>query len=275
MASANVDDELPPLTGLTAPLGGQEAPVSPSTGSVQSVVRAFALLEALASAGTPLPLAELAATTGLAQPTAHRLLKTLQKIGYARQADSRDYDLGPGLIALGNRAAPPLAALAQPLLRELEELSQETANLVVLDGTMAVYVAQQPSRHQMRMFTEVGRRVLPHSAGAGKAMLATLTEARARDIVERTGLPRFTETTLTSPGALLAELRETRRRGYAIDEGEHEVGVRCVAVAIPGANPPAALSVSGPAARMSDDMIRSVVEALREAAAWLASEATA
>ncbi|KAM9863584.1 IclR family transcriptional regulator [Leucobacter sp. BZR 635] len=245
--------------------------ISPTAaeGTVQSVARAFALLEAIAEAGSELPLADLAAATGLAQPTAHRLLKTLQGLGYARQTAARSYGLGPGLIALGNRAAPQLAARAQPLLNELEELSQETANLVILDGSMAVYVAQQPSRHQMRMFTEVGRRVLPHSAGAGKAMLATLSEARVREIAELTGLPRFTDTTITSTSALLAELRDTRRRGYALDEGEREVGVRCIAVAVPGAVPPAALSVSGPAARITDDMIRRIVEALQGAAARL------
>ncbi|GAA1328076.1 IclR family transcriptional regulator [Leucobacter albus] len=253
-----------------SPQPSPEAATAASDGTVQSVARAFALLEALAAADSELPLAELAAATGLAHPTAHRLLKTLQTLGYARQAESRDYGLGPGLIALGNRAAPQLAARAQPLLNDLEELSQETSNLVMLDGAMAVYVAQQPSRHQMRMFTEVGRRVLPHSAGAGKAMLATLSEARVREIVEFTGLPRFTATTLTGVAELIAELRETRRRGYALDEGEREVGVRCVAVAIPGSAPPAALSVSGPAARMTDELIPRIVEALRGAASRLA-----
>ena len=241
-----------------------------AAGQVQSVARAFALLETLAEATDPLSLQALSERTGLAQPTAHRLLKTMQSLGYARQTAAREYDLGPGLISLGNRATPPLAARARPLLRSLEELSQETANLVVLDGTNAVYVAQQPSRHQMRMFTEVGRRVLPHAAGAGKAMLATLSEARVRDIIRVTGLPRYTATTLTSPDALLRELREIRGRGFALDDGEREVGVRCIAVAVPGSHPPAALSVSGPAARISDELALSVVEALREASAQLA-----
>ena len=247
-----------------------QSPTAPE-GTVQSVTRAFALLEALADADGELALADLAAATGLAQPTAHRLLKTMQGLGYARQSASRSYGLGPALIALGNRAAPQLAARAQPLLNDLEELSQETANLVVLDGAMAVYVAQQPSRHQMRMFTEVGRRVLPHSAGAGKAMLATLSEARVREIAGLTGLPRFTDTTITSVPGLLAELRDTRRRGYALDEGEREVGVRCIAVAVPGATPPAALSVSGPAARITDVMTGRIVEALQGAAVRLAA----
>ncbi|WP_141888480.1 IclR family transcriptional regulator [Leucobacter komagatae] len=254
------------------PEAGRERPPE---GQVQSVARAFALLEALADAGDPLSLQALAERTGLAQPTAHRLLKTMQGLGYARQTAAREYGLGPGLIGLGNRAAPQLAARAQPLLRELEELSQETANLVVLDGTNAVYVAQQPSRHQMRMFTEVGRRVLPHAAGAGKAMLATLSDTRVRAIVRETGLPRYTATTLTTEAELLRELRDTRGRGYALDDGEREVGVRCIAVAVPGSTPPAALSVSGPAARITDEMARRVVEALRDVAARLAGAGAA
>lgn len=248
-----------------------ENPTTPprEPGSVQSVARAFALLEALGEAGGELPLADLAATTGLAGPTAHRILKTMQALGYVRQGSSRSYGLGPGLISLGNQATPQLAARAQPLLNELESFSQETANLVVLDGVMAVYVAQQPSRHQMRMFTEVGRRVLPHSSGAGKAMLASLPDSRVREIIELTGLPKFTDTTLTNVTALLAELRDTKRRGYALDEGEREIGVRCIAVAVPG-SVPSALSVSGPAARITDDMIPSIVESLQSAAARLA-----
>lgn len=250
---------------------GNAIPTPTGTGSVQSVARAFEVLEALAAADHDLPLAEIAGITGLAQPTVHRLLKTLQALGYARQSDSRAYALGSGLINLGERATPPLAVRAQPLLRELEHLSQETANLVVLDGEMAVYVAQAPSRHQMRMFTELGRRVLPHSAGAGKAILSMLPEPRVRQIVGVTGLPRFTGTTLTSIGALLADLRETRRRGFAIDDGEHEVGVRCIAMAIPGSFPPAALSVSGPAARITEEATPLIVEGLRSAAQRLAA----
>ena len=260
------------LFGMLIPYGEimTQSPTAPE-GTVQSVTRAFALLEALADADGELALADLAAATGLAQPTAHRLLKTMQGLGYARQSASRSYGLGPALIALGNHAAPQLAARAQPLLNDLEELSQETANLVVLDGAMAVYVAQQPSRHQMRMFTEVGRRVLPHSAGAGEAMLATLSEARVREITEASpGSPASpTRRSLPCPDCS-PNFRDTRRRGYALDEGEREVGVRCIAVAVPGATPPAALSVSGPAARITADMTGRIVEALQGAAARLA-----
>lgn len=236
---------------------------------MQSVARAFAVLEALAQADSPLPLAEVAARTALAVPTAHRLLRTLRELGVARQLDTRDYALGPKLIGLGERATPPLAESARTALVHLEEIAQETANLAVLDGDLVAYVAQVPSRHRMRMFTEVGRRVLPHASGVGKAMLATLSERRVREILARTGLPSYTPTTIVSAGALLADLRATRHRGFAIDDGEQEVGVRCIAVAVPGAMPPAALSISGPSARMTDAIVERAVEELTRAASTL------
>lgn len=241
-----------------------------SSGAVQSVDRAFDLLEALAEADVPLALSELAQQADLAAPTAHRLLKTLLARGYVQQTEARDYVLGPGLMRLGQRATPPLASIAQPILAELERISEETANLAVLDGDLVAYVAQVPSRHRMRMFTEVGRHVLPHASGVGKAMLACLPEARVSEIVGRTGMPRYTSSTLLTESALFNDLRETRRRGFAIDDGEQEVGVRCIAVPLPGIASPAAVSISGPAARVTDARGPMLVEALQAAARDLA-----
>lgn len=247
---------------------------------VQSVERAFALLEVLGEADGPLSLAEVAQRAGLASPTAHRLLRTLQAQGYVAQHATREYSLGPGLIALGRRATPPLAVFAQPVLAELEEISGETANLAVLERDLIAYVAQVPSRHRMRMFTEVGRQVLPHASGVGKAILSTLPEPSVRAIIRRTGLPQYTPSTLTDEAAFFADLRESRRRGFAIDDGEQEVGVRCIAVALPGygadagttsaAGPAAAVSISGPAARVTDAVSARYVEALQQAAGRLA-----
>lgn len=239
-------------------------------GTVQSVARAFALLEALAAAGGEGALASLAAETGLAVPTAHRLLGTLHRLGYVRQLEDRRYALGAGLIGLGRQAVPQLADAAAPLLARLEDAFHETANLAVLDGDLVLYAGQVASRQRMRMFTEVGRRVLPHSTGVGKAMLSTMPEPQVRSLVARTGLPRFTPQTLTDPEAFIADLRRSRSRGFAADDSEQEVGVRCIAVAVPGLGQPAALSVSGPAARITDALVPEVVQALTDAAVELA-----
>lgn len=237
-----------------------------SSGGVQSVTRAFGLLETLGDLGGEAGISELASASGLAVPTIHRLVRTLVSLGYVRQLASRRYALGPGLVRLGDQAGRLLATWARPALERLEQSSQETANFAILDGDMVVYVAQVPSRHQMRMFTEVGRRVHPHSTGVGKALLAQLPDDRVLDIVRRTGMPRYTSTTITSEDALLAELAAVRDRGYSIDEGEQEVGVRCFAMAVPGVPTPSAVSVSGPDARVTVGSADAVVPALSEAA---------
>jgi IclR family acetate operon transcriptional repressor len=238
---------------------------------VQSVARAFALLEALAESGGEAALASLASQTGLAVPTAHRLLGTLHQLGYVRQLEDRRYALGAGLIGLGRQAVPQVADAAMPLLTGLEEAFHETANLAVLDGDLVLYAGQVASRQRMRMFTEVGRRVLPHSTGVGKAMLSTMPEPQVRALIERTGLPRFTPQTLVDADAFIADLRRSRARGFAADDSEQEVGVRCIAVSVPAMGQPTALSVSGPAARITDAVVPEVVSALTAAAAELSA----
>lgn len=183
------------------------------TGGVQSVARAFHLLETLGDLGGEAGISEIADALDLALPTIHRLLRTLVGLGYVRQLPSRRYALGPGLIRLGDRASRLLATWARPALERLEHSAQETANLAILDGDMVAYVAQVPSRHQMRMFTEVGRRVHPHSTGVGKALLAQLPDSEVVEIVRRTGMPRYTGTTIVAEGELLADIRRIRERG--------------------------------------------------------------
>jgi IclR family acetate operon transcriptional repressor len=124
----------------------------------------------------------------------------------------------------------------------------------------------------MRMFTEVGRRVMLHCTGVGKALAATLPPDEVRAILERTGMPARTDHTLTDPDQLLDQLAWTREHGYAVDDSEQEVGVRCVAVSVPAGAVPLALSVSGPAARISDDLVQQAVPLLQRAAAALAAD---
>jgi IclR family acetate operon transcriptional repressor len=130
----------------------------------------------------------------------------------------------------------------------------------------------QPSQNFMRMFTEVGRRTLPHATAVGKAILAERPEGEVRALLKRTGMPRHTETTLTTPADFLAALEQTRERGYALDEGEQETGVRCVAVLVPEAPLPMALSMSGPLPRMSDDVVELAAPVLLRTAEEIAAE---
>jgi IclR family transcriptional regulator, acetate operon repressor len=234
-------------------------------GGVQSVHRALDVLEALAAAGGTASLGDLAAACGLPAPTLHRLAGTLADRGYLRRLPDRRYSLGSRLVPLGADAHALLGGRALPVLRGLAELTGESANLAVLTQGCAEYVAQAPGRHTMRTFTEVGNRVALHCTGVGKALLAAVPPDQASRLIGAAPLAALTAGTITDPAALHAEIALTRARGFALDEGEMETGVRCVAVGLPGAAP-MAVSVSGPAARMTDDLITAAVSALRTAA---------
>jgi IclR family transcriptional regulator, acetate operon repressor len=243
--------------------------VAEPSGGVQAIDRVLDLLDRVARADGPRALSELAAETGLAAPTAHRLMRALLRHGYVRQEPSRRYALGPRLIYLGERAARTLGDWAVPQLTRLRDATGETANLALLDGDEIVYVTQAPSRHQMRMFTEPGRRVLPHCTAVGKALLAGLPDDEVRALLARTGMPAHTPNTITEPDALLAALAEVRERGYASDDGEQEIGVRCLGVAVPTGSARMAVSVSGPHGRLTDAAVRDIVARLREVATEL------
>lgn len=240
------------------------------SGGVQSLDRAFALLEHLADGD--LALSELAVRSGLPLPTIHRIVRTLVASGYVRQLPSRRYGLGPRLIGLGEAASQMLGSWAQPQLAALVDAVGETANMAMLDGDAVVYVAQAPSRHSMRMFTEVGRRVPVHCTGVGKALIAGLPEPDVRALLARTGMAAQTPHTITDPDALLRELERIRRQGHAVDDAEQELGVRCVAVAVPGVPSPTAVSVSGPESRVTWAAVEQITPVLHAAAVALGTE---
>ncbi|MCH6469009.1 IclR family transcriptional regulator [Sinomonas terrae] len=243
-----------------------------ASGGVQSVERVFELLELITDAGGDVTLSELSSSTELPLPTIHRLLRTLVALGYVRQLPNRRYALGPRLIRLGEGANKQLGALAQPELKTLVDSLGETANMAVLDSDMVIYVAQVPSPHSMRMFTEVGRRAHMHDTGVGKAILAQLDDEQVRSIVGRQGMPTPTTYSIGDVETLLADLDKIRARGYAIDEQEQEVGVRCFSMAVPGAPTPTAISVSGPVSRVDEMFGERAVPALRSAAERISAE---
>jgi IclR family transcriptional regulator, acetate operon repressor len=239
---------------------------------VRSVERTFELLELMADAGGEVALSQLATSSGLPLPTIHRIMRTLVSGGYVRQQPSRRYALGPRLIRLGETASRTLGAWARPYLAELTEVTGETSNMAVLDGDQVVYVAQAPSRHSMRMFTEVGRRVDVHCTAVGKAILAELPTESVDQLLARVTMKPRTERSITTPDAMRAELDQIREQGYAVDDGEQELGVRCLAVAVPGKPASAAISISGPETRMSLIAVDEIVPLLRRAAQVLARE---
>lgn len=243
-----------------------------SSSGVQSVDRAIDLLELLTDLGGDAALSELAEASELPLPTIHRILRTMVDRGYARQLASRRYTLGPRLIRLGESAGRQFGAGARPHLERVARELGESANLAMIDRDMVVYVAQAASSRSMRTFTEVGRRVYCHCTGVGKMVLSELPEVTVREIVGRVGMPSHTERSIDSLEDLLVELDTIRDRGYSVDDEEQEAGVRCYAVPVPGAPTPTALSVSGPAPRVTEEFGRRAVPLLHEVADTIATD---
>jgi DNA-binding IclR family transcriptional regulator len=246
--------------------------------SVQSVERAFDLVEALAD-GDELGVTELADRTGLVPSTAHRLLATLAKRGYAtRRATSGGYALGYKVVELANGLESSLARLrgvARPHLESIQQATGESANLTILDGDRVVYVDQVQGSRRMRMFTTVGAAVLAHTTASGKAILAHGQPDALTELYSEDGeLERLTPRTLTTVEALRKDLERIARRGYAIDNEEHEEGVSCVAAAIfdHTDRPCAAISISAPSARIVHADTSELGTLLREHAAKISAD---
>lgn len=236
---------------------------------VQVIERAFGLLDDLAEAGGRATAGQLKDASGLAGPTVHRLLHTLIHLGVVHQLPDKRYALGAHLVSLGEAATRQLGGLAVPQMQALVSELGESVNIAAMESGMVVYIAQVPSPHSMRMFTEVGRRAYLHSTGVGKAMLATMERQRVREVLASTGMPAMTPKTHTKPETLLEQLPVIAAQGYALDDEEQEPGVRCLAVPIAHGPTRMGLSVSGPTARMDDSFVRHAVPLMTRTSAQI------
>jgi DNA-binding IclR family transcriptional regulator len=245
-------------------------PVPHEERPVRSVQRALTLLGVVAN-GDEMPLAELAEAADLAPSTAHRLLTTLVDLGFLRQdSESRLYGAGHALLGLVSAAEQRLSGLraaALPHMTELAAACGETAHLHILDGPEVIFVDQVLGPRTIRMEVKVGTRMMAHVTAAGKALLAWQTDAVLGSVLAA-GLQRFTPQTLTDPDVFQRELALVRRRGWATEVEEHELGAACVAAPIVfGAGPPlASLSISGPTSRLRPGKLKELGIRIREAA---------
>jgi IclR family acetate operon transcriptional repressor len=216
-------------------------------------------------------LTELALRTGTPASTAHRLLVTLQQARYVA------HDEATGLWSIGVEAFRTGSAFirrtnvvdaAREVMRALVSQTGETANLGVPDGGEVVFVSQVETSHPIRAMFGEGARSPMHASGIGKALLAAMPRAEAERRLQRIGLAEFTPKTLSSPRALFADLETTRARGWALDDEERNLGMRCVAAAIYNAHGEAVagISISGPAARLQHDAVGEFGPVVRRAA---------
>jgi IclR family transcriptional regulator, acetate operon repressor len=216
--------------------GAGLAPVAKSGRTIQSIDRALDLLDILAAADSELALGEIAGKAGLNSSTCHHLLATLCKRGYVgRNPRARTYFLGARITELSNRRLKQfnLIDLALPELRQLNTATGEAVHLAVLQGNALVTLAKLDSRLPVRVGSdEAGKANAAHATATGKAILAWLPEAEIARVIASNGLTRFTDKTVATIAALMDDLRQVRRNGFAIDREEFQPGVVCVGVAI-------------------------------------------
>jgi IclR family transcriptional regulator, KDG regulon repressor len=242
----------------------------------QSVHRALDILLTFEAEGPDLSVSELSDMVHLTMPTTHRLLKALQaKDMVIWNAQNRTYSLGPRIIRLAGvlMQREDLAALAEPWLEQLRDLSGETASLHLRFDRLRICVAERVSRESIRLVSGVGRTYPLHRGAAGKAILAGLPEAVVQEILEVEGLANSTH------ARLLAELKDVRERGFATSAGETVPGSSAIAAAIFGSGEQAvaSINVTGPAYRFTDNRAIACVNLLLEACnavAWQMGQAS-
>src|SRR4051812_12293160 len=232
------------------PTPGQEA-----KNPIQVIERMMKLLKVLAQHPEPLGLKQISQYTGLHPSTAHRILSSMSTDRFVDRVEPGAYRLGMRLLELGNLVKSRISVreLALPLMRELHSHTGETANLSVRHDDEIVYVERTSSgRSAMRVVHVIGARAPLHVTAAGKLFLLEEGFARLRDYAKRTGLAVHTKNTITNLAQLERELERIQSQGWATDNEEAEIGVRCVAAGVrdDAGRLVAALSLSTPADRM-------------------------
>jgi len=244
---------------------------------VQVLDRALAALEVLANSSSECSLAEICSTLKLHKSTAHRLMMVLEQHRLVeKNADTGRYRLGLKLYEFGSKAfgAIDLRRHAKPYLDRLQREISETVFFCMLDDGQVFYIEKIESQQSVRTACMVGSRAPAYCTAVGKAMLAELPDAEVNEIIRRWGLKAITPNTITTPAALKAELRAIRLRGYAIDNEEKEPGLRCLSAPVRNDTGKllAALSVSGPAFRVTKERIPEIGKAVMQAAGELSYE---
>ncbi|MBR5640523.1 MAG: IclR family transcriptional regulator [Firmicutes bacterium] len=229
---------------------------------VQSIDRVFDILEVLSSIPQGMALSDISEAVGLHVSTTHRLLAALTSRGYVRKdAGTGKYRLTLRLFEISQRVSTVLDLLpvSEHYLEELANLSGEAVHLVERSGSEVVYLYKfEPYSNPVNISSSVGRHNPMYCTGVGKSILACLPEDEVKAVWDATDVQKFTEKTLTTLGALQADLGKTRERGYAIDDEEHDPNVRCVAAPIFNwkDEPVAAISISAPSSRFTEETIQ-------------------
>lgn len=243
---------------------------------MQSILRALGILNRLSEADDGITLTRIAERVDLAPSTVHRILTTLEQERYVRfDPDRRLWSIGVQtfLAGCGFLKTRDLVGIARPFMRTLLDECRETVNLAVQDEREAIYV-HRIERPTIRPIGRPDGRVPLYCSGVGKALLAGKDDSELETLLPADDARRLTKKTLVTRSALREEIALTRSRGFAVDDEEHAVGLRCVAATVFNEfrEPMAAISISGPATRISPSHVPRLGELLRQAAAGITAK---
>lgn len=236
-----------------------------------SVLKAFAILDLFSESRTEVSAAIVARELGLNAVTAHRFLRTLERVGALVAVSKGSYRLGFVLIDLADRVihhadlGRALLPVLEGVTRDMREASMATA----FDADMVVCIARVVSGRSLSVDVRVGTQLDAYCTAHGKLWLAGLGEAALKRYLEVMPLTQLSPHTIVDPDGLLAELERVRRQGYAVNDGEREEGIRAVAVPVRtrGGRMVAGLSLFGPSFRMTDEVMATGLDRLQAAAA--------
>lgn len=240
-------------------------------GGIKSIVKAARVINMLAAASEPMSLAQMATEMAISKSTLHGIISTLVDVKFVTQErHSMRYQLGTRLFEIGSAISSQWNArkIAYPFIQQIVAEVGETVHMAVLDDYEVLYINKQESTSSIRIVTDVGVKLPAHCTGLGKALLSGKSKLELQFMVKSKGLSKHTEFTITDFESLWKEMELIRSRGYATDEQEFVEGLRCVAVPVfdHAGEITAALSVSGPVSRMTDDKFELCRESLMKAA---------
>lgn len=240
-----------------------------TTKSVPAVERAFAMLEALDYARSGMNIADLSRKLAIPRSTAHTIALTLERCGYiTRDASQRNCMLSSKAYMLGRDAIKPqrLAVAAERPMRRLSNQTMLTSHLATIEQNQAVYIQKVQGPGLLCVDTYLGKRTNLHCTGVGKVLLAYAPQGFQAKILSRGVFARYTRNTITLASVLREELRRVVEAGYALDNQEEELEIRCLAVPVFSSRGDllAALSVSGNLSQLSDDRLPSTLFQLRQ-----------
>ncbi len=249
---------------------GQPEAAAPS--GVKSSMRTLEVLELLSNAGERRSISSIARELGIPKSSLHGILRTMLSRGWL-ETDPTGSLYGLGMRALLSGAAyvqtDDIVALASGALDAIANETGETTHLGRLDGPDIVYLAKRESRHALRLFSAVGRRLPAHATSLGKVLLAQLDDDEV-DRRLRWPLERLTERTIVDPAALHSELARIRERGYAFENGENSPGIQCIAVGLaPTRTSLNAISCSVPESRMTPPHQEAILQNLLSGASTI------